>query len=366
MEIIPISTNTSNYSVYIGTDLRFEIANLLKKSYKTILIVTDETVGSLYLEDVLSCFTNQNQKAYTYTFPSGEASKNIEEYWKIQTFAIEHGLDRHSLLIALGGGVVGDLGGFVAATFMRGIDYIQVPTTILAHDSSVGGKVAINHPLGKNLVGSFYQPKAVIYDVTTLETLSLKEKRSGFAEIIKHACIQDDRLLKQLMSDVTSLESIDNNILLHSIKRGIEIKANIVEADEQETGIRSYLNFGHTLAHAIESEAGYGEITHGEAVVIGMLFAIQMSEAIYQHNPIPKTFKSWLDTLGYPITTVASLSRDALVNRMKSDKKNREGNINMVLLKDVASPELVPITEETLASQLEIFQKEVSLNDQRF
>ena len=193
--------------------------------------------------------------------------------------ALDFKLDRHSLILALGGGAVGDLSGFVAATFMRGIPFIQIPTTILAHDSAVGGKVAINHPAGKNMIGAFYQPEAVVYDIDFLKSLPEHEIRSGFAEVIKHGLIQDPSFYHWLKENILSIDMmISDENLIHFLSRGVEIKSAIVEEDEKETGIRAYLNFGHTLGHAIEAELGYGKLTHGEAVVIGMLYALQLSE----------------------------------------------------------------------------------------
>src|SRR5699024_9276236 len=188
----------------------------------------------------------------------GEEAKGVDTYYKLLTDAITAGLDRQSLIIALGGGVVGDVAGFVSATFMRGIDYVQMPTTILAHDSSVGGKVAINHEQGKNMIGSFYPPRAVIYDITTLSTLNLQEIRSGYAELVKEALIADEVFFNSLMdTDVTALTSLQ---LSADLQQGMAIKSQIVEADERESGVRKHLNLGHTLDHALEAELGYGNI----------------------------------------------------------------------------------------------------------
>lgn len=189
MEKILVKSSTNAYTISIGESLRLQIKQFLNKEYSSILVVTDEHVAALYLKDIL-----ENLPAYRVfqsIVPAGEKSKNLQTFYQLQTEAIEFGLDRESLIIALGGGVVGDLAGFVAATYMRGIDYIQIPTTILAHDSSVGGKVAINHEFGKNLIGNFYPPEAVIYDVDTLHSLSEREVRSGYAELIKEALIAD-------------------------------------------------------------------------------------------------------------------------------------------------------------------------------
>jgi 3-dehydroquinate synthase len=197
MPELTVRHKSGEYPIIIRDGIRFQLKEYLKKNYSSILIVTDEAVEKLYLNDVKSSL--RGIPLYTSLIPSGEASKSMDVYARVLTEAIENGLDRNSLIIALGGGVVGDLAGFAAATFMRGIDYIQVPTTILAHDSSVGGKVAINHPLGKNLIGSFYPPAGVYYDIGTLHTLSAQEVRSGYAELIKEAFISDGELVGRML-----------------------------------------------------------------------------------------------------------------------------------------------------------------------
>jgi 3-dehydroquinate synthase len=363
MEIIEVATKHHTYNVFVGLGLRFQIGALLPKSYSSILIVTDDNVERLnYLQDVKSGLENFSGNIFSYVIPNGEQSKSMEQYTQLQSYCLECGLDRHSLIIALGGGVVGDLAGFVAATYMRGIDYIQVPTTILAHDSSVGGKVAINHPLSKNLIGSFYQPQGVIYDLETLYSLPIVEIRSGFAEIIKHACISNKDFLNQLMINISSLDNLPVSIIQNAIVEGIKIKAKIVEQDEQEKGVRSFLNFGHTLGHAIEGELGYGQITHGEAVSIGMGFASLLSKKLLQFS-YPENLITWLKTLQYPFKVITKLSVENLLERMKKDKKNKDGQIRMVLLKEIGQPQLIPIREEKIKEELIQFIKEVEKFD---
>src|SRR5699024_7418799 len=273
------------------------------------------------------------------------------------TVALENHLDRHSLIIALGGGVIGDLAGFVAATFMRGIDYIQMPTTILAHDSSVGGKVAINHELGKNLIGAFYPPRAVIYDVDTLQTLPSHEVRSGYAEIVKEAFIAQNDLVDDLLSK--RLVDIKEDELIDHLYRGIAIKGHIVEQDEKESYMRMFLNFGHTLAHAIEAELGYGDITHGEAVAIGMLFALQVSEDYMRVDLQSNRYKQWLLTNEYPLS-LYGIHRDDIIEKMKLDKKSTNEQIQMVLLKTFEQPTVVHLSDERMATYLDTFIKELS------
>ncbi|MDP4162241.1 MAG: 3-dehydroquinate synthase, partial [Bacillota bacterium] len=285
MDSILVNTESRQYPVYLGNNVIEKLTPFIKINYQSatkVFIITDETVGKLHLPALMDQL-KELQPAF-FQVPSGEQAKSFPVYYEAMTAALEAGLDRNSLLLAFGGGAVGDVGGFVAATFMRGIPFIQIPTTILAHDSAVGGKVAINHHLGKNLIGAFYQPEAVFYDLNFLDTLPIGEKRSGFAEVIKHALIQDADFYNWLIKNVTNLEYLTKNQLSYCLEKGINIKARIVSIDERENGIRAYLNFGHTLGHAIESEIGYGEITHGEAVMIGMGFALRMSKELLNLN----------------------------------------------------------------------------------
>lgn len=352
MEQLTVKTSTNVYDIVVDEGIRFKIKDYIKQDYSSIFIITDENVAELYLDDLL-----QNLKEFRlfhYIIPAGENSKSLTYYNELQTAAIENGLDRNSLIIAFGGGVVGDLAGFVAATFMRGIDYIQVPTTILAHDSSVGGKVAINHKLGKNLIGSFYPPAAVLYDIETLSTLSEKETRSGYAELVKEGLIADERSFEMMISD--NLSSMTSDTLAKHIMEGIKVKAEIVQADEKEHGVRSYLNLGHTLAHAMEAEFGYGAITHGEAVAVGLLFSFHVSEAFFGVElPFDKLSK-WLTENQYPIHSV-NFDNDKIVERMKTDKKAVNQQIKMVLLKSPGQLSVEEISDSEINGYLQTFKE---------
>ncbi len=354
MKTLKVKSSLHDYKITIGSGMRFHTQKLLSKSYTSIMIITDDVIESLYLKDLKN--TLKDQKVFTYVLPNGEAEKSIDNYYKIQTKAIENGLDRNSLLIALGGGVVGDITGFVAATYMRGIDFIQVPTTILAHDSSVGGKVAINHELGKNLIGAFYPPQAVIYDIDTLKTLSDAEKRSGYAEIIKEAFISDLAFLNELFS--INITNLTNEQLSNHLYKGIQIKAEIVEADEKESNIRKHLNLGHTLSHAIESELGYGKITHGEAVAIGIIFALRISEIKYNIDLPINSYIDWMKMNNYPFD-LSELKTEKLIHKMKSDKKSKNQVIQMVLLKEIGKPTTEDLSDDFLTEQLNKFIKEL-------
>lgn len=352
MEKLTIKSRSNTYPIIIGEGVLKTLKEYISKDYSSVFIISDENVAKLYLEDIRLILSGY--PLFETIISAGEASKSVEEYANLQTEAIENGLDRNSLIIALGGGVVGDLAGFVAATFMRGIDYIQVPTTILAHDSSVGGKVAINHPLGKNLIGAFYPPTAVIYDVSTLTTLSDAHVRSGYAELVKEGLIANKQLFEDILS--MNLNDIKQETLAKHLLQGIQVKADIVEADEREHGIRSYLNLGHTFAHALEAELGYGKITHGEAVAIGLLFTIHVSEAEFSVTLPFTKLKNWLKENHYPVTTF-NYNSENILEKMKSDKKTVHQQIKMVLL---TAPEALTnkvLANDKLLNYLESFKE---------
>ncbi|MDF1507726.1 3-dehydroquinate synthase [Robertmurraya sp. DFI.2.37] len=359
MESLQIHTDSKSYPVFLGGGVISVLPNFLKTHFPLltkVVIFTDSNVGERYLptlESVLSEF-----HLYTYIIPNGEYAKTFDVYQSCLTYCLEKKLDRKSLVIAFGGGAVGDLSGFVAATFMRGIPFIQMPTTILAHDSAVGGKVAINHPLGKNMIGAFYQPEAVFYDLNFLSSLSLMERRSGFAEVIKHSLIQDEAFYQWLLANISDLTALTSEQLEYMLKKGIQIKNVIVSQDEKEKGIRAFLNFGHTLGHAIEAEAGYGKVTHGEAVLIGMLFALKLSKNLFNVSFHYEKFKDWVEKLGYKTSIPEGLNSQSLLERMKQDKKSVDGHIQFVLLKRIAKPVAVPLEDQFLLTELKQFQQD--------
>ncbi|WP_284141293.1 MULTISPECIES: 3-dehydroquinate synthase [unclassified Virgibacillus] len=356
MKAIHIHSSSHSYSIFMEEKIRFQIAELLDKKYSSVFIITDSNVAPLYLDDVKQCF--HSIKTYTEVIPAGEQSKSMASFYQLHTKALQFGLDRNALIIALGGGVVGDLAGFVAATFMRGIEYIQIPTTILAHDSSVGGKVAINHELGKNLIGSFYPPAMVIYDVETLHTLSPKEIRSGYAELLKEALLGDAHFLKDILQ--TNLSVLDNETLRQHLYKGVNIKASIVEQDERENNVRKYLNLGHTLGHALETTLGYGKMTHGEAVAIGLLFAIYVSEKWLNASLPQKEIFTWLTLQAYPMKEL-EVDIDSILQAMKTDKKVTNQTIHMILLEKVEKPVLKEIDDTNLKQYLLAFFGELNI-----
>jgi 3-dehydroquinate synthase len=355
---LPIKTASKEYPLFIGNDAIHGLEKVIKDltpRVSSIYIISEETVAGLYLEEVSSQLRT-SRPVYHYVVPSGEESKSFENYYACQTFALQSGLDRHSVILALGGGVVGDLAGFVAATYMRGIRFIQIPTTLLAHDSAVGGKVAINHPLGKNIIGAFHQPEAVIYQLPFLATLPVEEWRSGFAEVIKHAYLSGETFLSWLETEITSFDDLKDDKLLHILKEGINVKAQIVAQDERESNVRAFLNFGHTLGHAIESEMGYGKITHGDAVAIGMLFALEMSEYIYKKDLNIPRLQTLLERFDYPMI-LPSLDVHRLMEKMRKDKKSYEHTIHMVLMKEIGQMEVQKVHDEDVLRVLTTFIK---------
>ncbi|TCP31641.1 3-dehydroquinate synthase [Scopulibacillus darangshiensis] len=350
MDDIIIRTKTAAYPVYIGPNIRFDLTKLLPNNYKSYYIITDKHVGPLYAQDLTAALSGK--EVYHYTIPASESAKSMTCYQAVLDDMLESHLDRGSCVIALGGGVVGDLAGFAAATYMRGIAFIQMPTTLLAHDSSVGGKVGINSAHGKNLIGAFYHPEAVIYDTSTLDSLPMREMQSGFVEVLKHSLIDSESFYLSLMEEIPDAASLTPKKVEPFIAKGIKVKAGIVREDEQEKGIRAHLNFGHTLGHAIEKELGFGQMTHGEAVGIGIVFAMMLSERHY-HLSLPiKAFRKWLKALGLPDRVPSMLTSEALLGRMMYDKKNKDGRLRFVLMEKIGivQTDILPksLVEETL------------------
>lgn len=353
MDVINVLTTSKNYPVYLGREILSKIAVDLQY-YSKLWIITNTDLKKRHLDTLENHLPNI--ETHIYIAPNGEKAKTFEIYQDCISFGIKQGMDRHSVVLAFGGGAIGDLAGFVAATYMRGIAFIQIPTTILAHDSAVGGKVGINHPLGKNMVGAFKQPELVIYDTQFLATLSIREKRSGFAEIIKHALISDPLFLQELMNETKSLEDLTAVPLQKFLKKGIETKANIVKKDETEKYIRAYLNFGHTLGHALEAAAGFGELTHGEAVMIGIVYALNLSKQIYQFAFSYESFISWLEGLGYEWKIPNNYPFESILEWMVRDKKSVGNEPVFVLLQDLGKPVMQKVDQELLRKTFLVLQ----------
>lgn len=333
-DIVRVELGPDSYDIVIGSkalDCLPEFAAQRKYS-RNALIVTDTNVGPLYGEKVKSLLAEAGIRAAVAAIPAGEASKSLAVAEEVFTRAIEGGLDRHSPVIALGGGVVGDLGGFIAAAYMRGVPFIQIPTSLLADvDSSVGGKVAVNHRLGKNLIGAFYQPEGVFIDLDCLKTLPPREISTGLGEILKYGIISDRELFAYLENNFRAIKALDLEAVRHLIIRSCQIKAEVVSRDEKEGGLRRILNYGHTMAHAVEQEAGYGRYNHGEAVAIGMVCAAHIGAALkLSDEGLPERIEELCRRLGLP-TRAENCSVDKLYAAIFHDKKTVNGAVNWVL-----------------------------------
>ena len=366
MQTISIDTKHKHYEVYVGSHIYESALSRYKNQFQKadhVVIFVDEVVAKMHLEKLLKPLELISGKSiHVYELPAGEVSKAVETFMACHSFLLEVGCTRKSIVFALGGGACGDVVGFVASTFMRGIPFFQCTTTILAHDSAVGGKTAINHPQGKNMIGSFYQPEAVLFDVSTLSTLPPQEIRSGMAEVIKHALISDQQWLQELL-EFPSFADISSTQYLSFLEKGIQVKAAIVEADEYEQSVRKYLNLGHTYGHAIEASTGYGKITHGESVAIGLVITLLLSENIQrlEQGNARNLFEA-LIKFGYSFETVLEHDIDTLLSYMKRDKKASFGELHFVLLEQIGKPcmKIVSVEDVTLAhEQLRKWIKEV-------
>ncbi|MGI6528014.1 MAG: 3-dehydroquinate synthase [Caldicoprobacterales bacterium] len=299
---------------------------------KKVLIITDEHVYGLYHHFVEENLKSWGAEVHTAVVLPGEASKSLQQAEELYTTALEANLDRHSIIAALGGGVIGDLAGFIASTYMRGIPFIQIPTSLLAQvDSSVGGKVAVNHPLAKNVIGAFYQPECVLINVAVLKTLPGREFTSGMAELIKHGIIRDQDFLAWMEDHQQAIAAQDPSILAGAIHRSCEIKADVVKQDERESGLRAILNFGHTIGHAIEAAFGYGTFTHGEAVSIGMAAEAHIAHLLgLVSAEYVSRISALLAAAGLPVT-LPDVDNHLILKWMQHDKKNVGNKIVFVL-----------------------------------
>nr|WP_277986365.1 3-dehydroquinate synthase [Noviherbaspirillum cavernae] len=318
-----------------------------------VAIVTNTTVGPLYLEKLSNTLSAAGKQVTAIVLPDGEEEKNWASLMKVFDVLLAERCDRKTTLIALGGGVIGDLTGFAAATYMRGVPFIQVPTTLLAQvDSSVGGKTGINHPLGKNMIGAFYQPQAVIADTTTLNTLPARELSAGLAEIIKHGAIIDAQFFDWIEANIAKLVARDAAALAYAIQRSCEIKADVVRQDEREGGLRAILNFGHTFGHAIESGLGYGEWLHGEAVGCGMVMAADLSHRLgFIDEQTTTRITALVKAAGLP-TVAPDLGAARWLELMQVDKKNEGGQIKFILIKPLGTPVIMPVPQDALLATL--------------
>lgn len=343
MKQLSVGLGDRSYSIDIASGCLLELGAKLATLAlpRRVVIVTNTTVSPLYAAQVKNSLTSGGFEVETVTVPDGENYKTAATLNDIFTRLIEIGCDRSTTLVALGGGVVGDMAGFAAATFMRGIPFVQVPTTLLAQvDSSVGGKTAINHPLGKNMIGAFYQPRYVLIDVETLQTLAPRHFVAGLAEVIKYGMIYDGDFFDWIELHIDDLLAQDAAILISAITRCCQIKAAVVEEDEKETALRAILNYGHTFGHAVEQLSGYGEVLHGEAVAIGMVVAAKISchLGLCTAQQVERLVALLLHC-GLPVA-VPGFPQQSYLGAMCRDKKVQDGVLRMVLNRGIGAFEI--------------------------
>jgi 3-dehydroquinate synthase len=364
MKKIQVELGNRSYPIYIGSDLlkKSELFKFHIKS-KQVVIISNVTIAPLYLDKILNNLLEY--EVQTVILPDGEQFKTLEYVTQIFDKLLANKFSRNSTLIALGGGVIGDMGGFAAACYQRGISFLQIPTTLLAQvDSSVGGKTGVNHPLGKNMIGAFYQPECVIADADFLDSLDNRQLSAGLAEVIKYGLIRDIFFFEWLETNIDKLLNRDKHALAYAIERSCINKAEIVSEDETETGVRATLNLGHTFGHAIETGVGYGTYLHGEAVAIGTCQAADLSRRIgwltdSDVNRIVALFKK----CNLPTIPPTKLNSSQFLDLMAVDKKNVDGKIRLILLTKLGTATLpIEIENKLIVQTLESYGKNQSLS----
>ncbi|AOY92524.1 3-dehydroquinate synthase [Cupriavidus sp. USMAA2-4] len=355
MITLEVSLGERSYPIHIGGGLLGR-ADLLQPHVRGqhAVIVTNETVGPLYAARVEAALASLGKTVRVVTLPDGEAFKNWETLNLIFDALLRAGADRKTTLVALGGGVVGDMTGFAAACYMRGVPFVQMPTTLLAQvDSSVGGKTGINHPLGKNMIGAFHQPRAVIADIEALQTLPPRELAAGMAEVIKHGAIADAGYFEWIEQHIQALNTCDPELMALAVQRSCEIKANVVAQDEREGGLRAILNFGHTFGHAIEAGLGYGEWLHGEAVGCGMVMAADLSLRLGFIDVQTRARLRRLVEAAMLPSVAPELGTERYIELMKVDKKAEAGSIKFILLKKLGDAFITTVPDADLRATLQ-------------
>lgn len=348
MQIVSVSLGKRSYPIFIGslTDTLPAALKQIKLTPKALL-VSDETVGKLYAEQVRRLLENNGFTVRVAITPAGEQAKSLKIAGQLYNEAAAAGLDRNSLVVALGGGVIGDAAGFIAATYLRGVQFIQIPTTLLAQvDASVGGKVAINHPAGKNLIGAFYQPRAVLVDIAFFETLPPRDYYSGMAEVVKHALLDSEERLQWLEDNLDQLLSRDTDLLQQVVAWCCQYKAGVVMRDEREENERKYLNLGHTFGHAVEAWGGFSRWTHGESIAIGLIAALKLSvEKLNCPTTLIERVKTLLTSLNLPVELPSGEQYD-LQPYLRQDKKSSNKKIFWVLLAAPGKAKLYAIDKD--------------------
>jgi 3-dehydroquinate synthase len=362
MERITVSLGERSYPISIGAGLFNNPAHLsFLSSKQKVVVISNVTVAPLYADKIFSLLKQLGCDASLLELPDGEQYKSLETFNSVMSYLLEGNFARDVVVIALGGGVIGDLVGFSAACYQRGVDFIQIPTTLLSQvDSSVGGKTAVNHPLGKNMIGAFYQPKAVVIDTDCLKTLPEREFAAGIAEVIKYGIIYDQAFFVWLEENLDKLYALDEQALTYAIARCCEIKAEVVAKDEKESGIRALLNLGHTFGHAIEAELGYGKWLHGEAVSSGTVMAAKTAQlqGLISEEQVERIL-SILKRAKLPVHTPEQMSFADFMQHMMRDKKVLAGELRLVLPTSIGTADVVKGVPESIIEQAIDFARTV-------
>jgi 3-dehydroquinate synthase len=357
---VPLGSRT--YPIYIGSGILNWSDIFWKKHIQShsVVLMTDTHVASLHLAALEKRLQAGGYTVRTIIIPAGEHQKNLRRAEHIYTQLLKWKIDRTSTIAAFGGGVIGDLAGFIAATYQRGVGFLQIPTTLLAQvDSSVGGKVGVNHPLAKNMIGAFYQPKFVLADVTVLQTLPARELVCGLGEIIKYGIILDKDFFSFTQSHLAHVLKYDTEVLKKMVKRSCELKANVVSSDEREQGLRTILNFGHTIGHALERAGGYSRLKHGEAILYGMIAETSIAHSLsFLSSQDKNSIETVISAIPLPKLSHLNMSVDSLMETMMIDKKSAGGNIRMVLPQRIGKVSLPVVVSPHLIRKAITYLKE--------
>jgi 3-dehydroquinate synthase len=351
-----VELGSRSHPVHVGCGLLDQLGELSRAAGLDgrTAIVTDTNVGALYLQRVRQALSPLDPAPVVIEIKAGEASKSLDTLAQIYGRLVEARLDRHSLMVALGGGVIGDLAGFAAATFLRGVGLVHVPTSLLAQvDSALGGKTGINHPLGKNLIGAFYQPRLIVADITVLGSLPEREFREGLAEVVKYAVVMDEAMFTQLEQEQAPILRREPLTLEHFVARCLRHKATIVERDEYEEGARALLNFGHTVGHALEVATGYGTLLHGEAVAVGMIAEARISQVLAGFDVSEAIrLQRWLESMGLPTELPADWKSPTFLEALALDKKRQGEELRFIGLRKIGQVTALRVTLPQLLHQL--------------
>jgi 3-dehydroquinate synthase len=356
VQTLTVNLGDRSYPIFVGPGLLPRAGEFLKQAgvRGKVAVVTNPTVAQLYLDALCEALTSAGFQPMPILVPDGEAHKDLKSLALIYDRLIDDRFERSACILALGGGVIGDLAGFAAATYLRGVPYVQVPTTLLAQvDSSVGGKTGVNHQDGKNLIGAFYQPRLVLIDVEVLQSLPHRELIAGLAEVIKYGIIEDPALFRLLEQEHRRLVGLDQELLMQVIGTCCAIKARVVEKDEREDDYRAVLNFGHTIGHALEAATGYSRFLHGEAVGIGMAkaSAISAQQGFCDQSSL-RRIHDLIEKVGLPLEIPVEVSVDSLIQGMELDKKSAGGKIKFVVCAGIGKTRFHSLTPAEILSAL--------------